>query len=139
MRPKLKPALVNDSALSVGQLIRERRLAVAKTLSDIARLLEITPQTLFDLESGRRYPSEKVKARIVKVLNIDERQLESVDPRPLVRELKHMFDYYPDLIVAFREELRNIEDGIDHPKALAADIIKRARACREAARHTKAT
>lgn len=74
----------------VGQLMRQRRSEVLnKGLREMARLLDIAPAHLTDLEKGRRTPSEDLLMRISKHYGIDEATLRAGWSRPeeIVREI----------------------------------------------------
>ena len=65
-----------DGSLAVGDVLRTRRVEVLhKGLREMARLLDIAPAHLTDLEKGRRTPSEDLLMRISKQYGIDESQL----------------------------------------------------------------
>lgn len=60
----------------IGETLRERRIAVMnKSLRETARLLDIAPAHLTDIEKGRRNPSQDLLLRIAKVYGIDEATL----------------------------------------------------------------
>lgn len=60
----------------IGETLRERRVAVMnKSLRETAKLLDIAPAHLTDIEKGRRNPSQDLLLRIAKVYNIDEATL----------------------------------------------------------------
>lgn len=60
----------------IGELLRRRRTAVlAQGLRETARLLDIAPAHLTDIEKGRRSPSEELLLRISRVYGIDEATL----------------------------------------------------------------
>lgn len=65
-----------DGPQAVGDLLRNRRMKVlTKGLREMAKLLEVAPAHLTDLEKGRRTPSEELLVRISKHYGIDEVQL----------------------------------------------------------------
>ena len=67
----------------IGDLLRVRRIEVLKLgLRETARLLNIAPAHLTDIEKGRRNPSEDLLMRIVKVYRIDEAELRAGWSRP---------------------------------------------------------
>jgi transcriptional regulator with XRE-family HTH domain len=55
----------------LGEIIREARLAKDKSLREQAKLLEITPSYLSDIENDRRVPSEDVLRKITNQLDLD--------------------------------------------------------------------
>ena len=51
--------------------MRDARIAKEKSLREIARILEITPSYMSDIENDRRIPSEDVLRNITKLLDLD--------------------------------------------------------------------
>jgi len=67
----------------VGELLRRQRVDVlSKGLREMAKLLDIAPAHLTDLEKGRRTPSEELLVRMVKQYDIDEATLRAGWSRP---------------------------------------------------------
>src|SRR3954454_23723420 len=56
---------------TLGDTIREARIAKGPSLRDLAKALEITPSYLSDIENDRRVPSEDVLGRIANLLGLD--------------------------------------------------------------------
>lgn len=62
----------------IGEVLRRQRVQVVKKgLREMARLLEITPPHLTDIEKGRRAPSEELLVRICRHYDIPEAELRS--------------------------------------------------------------
>lgn len=60
----------------IGELLRERRTSVlGKGLREMAKLLDIAPAHLTDIEKGRRSPSEELLLRIARCYDLDEATL----------------------------------------------------------------
>lgn len=55
---------------SLGEAIREKRIAIDITLRELARRLNITPSYLSDIENDRRVPAEEVLQDIGKALDL---------------------------------------------------------------------
>lgn len=55
---------------SFAELIKTHRLCEEKSQVDYARLLHMTPQTLCDLEKGRRIPTPKRAFQIAKKIGV---------------------------------------------------------------------
>lgn len=66
-----------QSHQTTGELLRQTRVRLKKGLREMARLLEVTPPHLTDIEKGRRDPSEELLVRIQKAYGIDEATLRS--------------------------------------------------------------
>lgn len=68
----------NQPGAPIGETLRRRRVDVlAKSLRETAKLLDIAPAHLTDIEKGRRNPSEELLLRIARVYGIDEATLRS--------------------------------------------------------------
>lgn len=62
----------------IGEVLRRQRIEVVKKgLREMARLLDITPPHLTDIEKGRRAPSEELLVRISRHYDIPEAELRS--------------------------------------------------------------
>ena len=67
----------------VGVVLRKQRVEVLnKGLREMAKLLDISPAHLTDLEKGRRTPSEELLLRMVKQYGVHEAILRSGWSRP---------------------------------------------------------
>lgn len=67
----------------VGELLRRQRIEVLdKGLREMARLLDIAPAHLTDLEKGRRTPSEELLVRMARQYAIHEATLRSGWSKP---------------------------------------------------------
>lgn len=57
---------------TLGEVVRDSRTAKGQMkLRELARLLEVTPSYVSDIENDRRVPSEDVLARIAAALDLD--------------------------------------------------------------------
>jgi transcriptional regulator with XRE-family HTH domain len=56
---------------TLGEIVREARLAKEMSLRALAKLLCITPSYMSDIENDRRIPSEEVLRGIVELLDLD--------------------------------------------------------------------
>ncbi len=62
----------------IGDVLRARRIEeLHKGLREMAKILEIAPAHLTDLEKGRRTPSEGLLLRIAKAYGVSEAELRS--------------------------------------------------------------
>lgn len=59
------------STQTLGEIVREARIAKEKSLREIAKTLEITPSYMSDIENDRRVPSEDVLRNITRLLDLD--------------------------------------------------------------------
>jgi transcriptional regulator with XRE-family HTH domain len=60
---------------TLGEIVREARIAKEKSLREVAKTLDITPSYMSDIENDRRIPSEDVLRSITKLLDLDFDQL----------------------------------------------------------------
>ena len=68
----------NPQPEPIGEALRRRRVEVLnKGLREMARMLEIAPAHLTDLEKGRRKPSEELLVKIAHEYQIDQAELRS--------------------------------------------------------------
>jgi transcriptional regulator with XRE-family HTH domain len=56
---------------TLGEIIREARLAKDQSLREVSKLLSITPSYMSDIENDRRVPSEDVLRSITTLLGLD--------------------------------------------------------------------
>lgn len=79
----MPPKNLLQGSQQVGQSLRKQRVEVLnKGLREMAKLLDIAPAHLTDLEKGRRTPSEELLMRMVKQYDIDEATLRSGWSKP---------------------------------------------------------
>lgn len=93
---------------TLGQRIRELREAKDISLREFAkRVGDLSPPFVSDVELGRRFPSEKVLAKMAQVLEVSVDELERHDSRPPLDELKRLAASDP----VYGFALRRIADG----------------------------
>lgn len=59
----------NDNTL--GEFLRNARIAKERSLRNLAESLQVTPSYLSDIENDRRVPAEDVLGRLATLLNLD--------------------------------------------------------------------
>lgn len=92
---------------TLGQHIRELRERQDLSLREFAkRLGELSAAFVSDVELGRRFPSDKVLAKMAQVLGVAVDELKSHDQRPPVDEIKQRAASDP----AFGFALRRISE-----------------------------
>lgn len=95
----------------IGDVLRQRRIEVLKKgLREMARLLDITPPHLTDIECGRRNPSEELLLRIAQLYELDESQLRAGwgKAQPIVEEIATQDALSAEKVPAFLREARNL-------------------------------
>ena len=86
---------------SLGETIREARLARFK-LREFARLLEVSPTHLSDVENGRRTPSEELLTQIASHLGLDLDKLLAAAGR-VPEDTRRFIENNPQAIPLFRK------------------------------------
>lgn len=90
------------AASTLGEKIKELRLALGISLRALATKVDKSPPFLSDIELGRRYPSDDVLEAIAKVLGVDSQQLKQLDTRSSIDDLKRLAQKDPEWGLAFR-------------------------------------
>jgi transcriptional regulator with XRE-family HTH domain len=62
--------MANTDGRTLGEVLRDARVAADLTLRDLAKKLAITPSYISDIENDRRVPSEDVLERIASELKL---------------------------------------------------------------------
>jgi transcriptional regulator with XRE-family HTH domain len=76
---------------NLGEKIRELREAKDMSLREFARQLgDLSAAFVSDVELGRRFPSDKVLAKMANILDVKTEVLMKFDTRPPVDELKRL-------------------------------------------------
>ena len=65
----------NGNCRDLGRIIKQRRLAVALTLCELAASSGVSPSHLGRIERGERFPSARVLSRIAKPLRFGEDEI----------------------------------------------------------------
>ena len=108
--------------------MRRRRDELDLSLREFAKRLDCSAAFISDIELGRRYPSEKVLAEIARVLEVKIEELQAMDVRPPIDDIKRLTQSDPRFALAFRTmidkkvsadelmELANQKKDEKHPK-----------------------
>lgn len=92
----------------LGIRIRERRAELDLSLREFAeRLDNLSKAHLSDIELGRRNPSPQLLEKMAAVLRLDIEELQRLDARPPIDDMRRRIEADPALGFAFR---RMIED-----------------------------
>lgn len=101
---------------TLGERIRELREERDFSLREFARKLdETSPAHISDIENSRRFPSAHLLKRIAQVLVIDVADLQKLDVRPPMGDLRRIVQNDPALGLALRK--------ITEKKVSAQDIF----------------
>lgn len=97
---------------TLGQRIRELRETKDLSLREFAKQLgDLSAAFLSDVELGRRFPSEKVLAKMATALGVSEEELRSYDTRPPMEELRRLSSSDPMYGMAFRKVVESKVSG----------------------------
>ena len=89
----------------IGEKIRELREEQDISLREFAKNLDLSAAHMSDIELGRRYPSPELLKRIAGKLDTPVEELEKLDFRPPLEELKRMAEGNPTYGFALRKML----------------------------------
>lgn len=110
---------------TLGQYIRELREKKDISLRELAKKLDVSAAFVSDIELGRRFPSEKVLARLASALDVSVENLRQYDARVPFEDLRRLAEASPAYGLAFRklvdkkvtpEELMKLANKKEGPK-----------------------
>lgn len=67
--------MASNTGKSLGQIIRDARVATGKSLREFAKSIDITPSYQSDIENDRRVPAEQVLRTTASLLNLEFEEL----------------------------------------------------------------
>jgi transcriptional regulator with XRE-family HTH domain len=82
--------------------MRRRRDELDLSLREFAKRLDCSAAFISDIELGRRHPSEKVLGDIARVLDVKLEELQAVDVRAPIEDIKRLTQNDPRFALAFR-------------------------------------
>ena len=82
--------------------MRRRRDELDLSLREFAKRLDCSAAFISDIELGRRHPSEKVLAEIARVLKVKLEELQAMDVRAPIDDIKRLTQNDPRFALAFR-------------------------------------
>jgi transcriptional regulator with XRE-family HTH domain len=81
--PMPRASTVSKSPVPIGNRLRALRVEkLGKSVRDVAKLLDVAPIHVSDIETGKRVPSEELLLKLVRVYGIHESELRSGFERP---------------------------------------------------------
>lgn len=87
---------------SLGDVLREARIAKDLGLRELARQLDKSPSYISDIENDRRVPSEEVLAQLAKILGLDFEKLMALAGR-LGDTTRRLVEKNPEAVALFRK------------------------------------
>ena len=82
--------------------MRRRRDELDLSLREFAKRLDCSPAFVSDIELGRRNPSERVLADIARILGVKVEELQAMDVRAPIEDIKRLTQNDPQYALAFR-------------------------------------
>jgi transcriptional regulator with XRE-family HTH domain len=82
--------------------MRRRRDELDLSLREFAKRLNCSAAFISDIELGRRYPSDKVLGEIARVLDVTLEELQAMDVRAPIEDIKRLTQSDPRFALAFR-------------------------------------
>jgi transcriptional regulator with XRE-family HTH domain len=98
-------------AITLGARLRELREFSPYSLRELARELEISAPFLSDIELGRRFPSDQILEKLARKLGVSAIALRELDTRASVSDMKRLVDASPNLGLAFKAVVRQVNSG----------------------------
>jgi transcriptional regulator with XRE-family HTH domain len=86
----------------LGPFMRRRRDELDISLREFAKRLDCSAAFISDIELGRRNPSDKVLSEIARVLEVKLEELQAMDVRAPIEEIKRLTQSDPRFALAFR-------------------------------------
>jgi transcriptional regulator with XRE-family HTH domain len=111
--------------ISFGQRIHELRDKADLSLRGLAMKIGISAPFLSDIELGRRFPSEKILAKLAGALEVSADELKLYDTREPIAYLKRLMDSDPKLGFAFRTVVEKVKNGELTAEDIIAKLSKR--------------
>jgi transcriptional regulator with XRE-family HTH domain len=111
--------------VTLGQLVRARRLELGLTLRELARRVGVSAPFVTDLEAGRRNPGPEILQRLAAELQLPLEDLEGLDTR-ISPEVKRWVEGDPEVARLLRtlrnsprrdEIIRRLRRLVDDPPA----------------------
>ncbi len=97
---------------SLGDKIKEARLASGVSLRKFSIAIDITAAFMSDIELGRRFPSDDVLHKIANELKIPFAELKSCDVRESLTDLRKLVQDNGEWGVAFRTVAEQVKSGM---------------------------
>lgn len=97
------PVKLNMTNMNLGEFIRQKRDEKNLSLSELARLISRSAPFLYDVEMGRRHPSDEVLVEIAKHLSVPTAELKQYDTRPPTKTVLKKTLADPQYAVALRK------------------------------------
>ena len=112
--------------MTLGEYIRTARDKKDMSLRELAEKVECSAPFLYDIELGRRHPSDELFGKIARHLGVTKDELTKHDTRPPTKGLLSLSQSDPQYALAFRKMIDSGMTPGDIMKA-AKSVEKRAK------------
>ncbi len=89
--------------MTLGEYIRAARDRKDVSLREVANKIGCSSPFLYDIELGRRHPSDELFEKIAHYLGVSKIELEKYDTRPPTKTMRSLTQADPQYALAFRK------------------------------------
>lgn len=89
--------------MTLGEFIRSERDKKDMSLRDLAEKVGCSAPFLYDIELGRRHPSDELFTKIARHIGVSREVLEKYDTRPPLKGVRSHIQSNPQYALAFRK------------------------------------
>lgn len=89
--------------MTLGEYVRNMRDEKDLSLRELAEKLGCSAPFLYDIELGRRHPSDEMLGKIARHLGINKDDLTKYDTRPPTKQIRASIAANPQFALAFRK------------------------------------
>lgn len=111
--------------MTLGQFVREKRMAAKLSLRELAERVKVTAPFLSDVELGRRFPKEDTLSAIASALETTVEEMKKYDARQQVADVRRLVESDPAYGFAFRTLLDEVERKKLSPEELVRRVTKK--------------
>jgi transcriptional regulator with XRE-family HTH domain len=109
---------------TLGQLIQSYRQETGISMREMAKRLQVMPSMMSLFERDMGFPTHKALNKLAKLLGVPMTDLQRLDTRVRVHELRRLIEKSSELGSAFRYMLQEIQQGRTSPEAFAQAILE---------------
>ncbi len=112
------------SGKTLGQHLKELRLAKGFSLRDIGGKVSVTAPHIGDIEQGNRQPSDELLARLAEALETDLEDILRYSKRPPAKQMEELIEQDTQYGLAFRKFVDAVREKGISPERIH-DITKK--------------
>ena len=113
----------SGAELTLGRLIQDYRERAGISLRDLAEQIEVVPSMMSLFERDRGFPTYIALNKLAKLLGRPAVDLQRLDTRVRIHELRRLIEQSPELSGAFRFLLQEVQEGRITPRVFAEAIL----------------